>query len=116
MTDLVAAIRAALDETERIARACWPGVDFHASEDPSNPGTFDVEAYESGSLGNFVEVGRVAAPFAEHIARHDPAAVLRRCAADRELIEMYEARGGDLATLEAVFEVIAEAYGVEGAQ
>lgn len=95
--DLVARLRAAIDETERIARACEPGVDFHASEDPTKPGTFDAEAYESGSLGNFVQVGQADVPFVAHIVRHDPAAVLRRCAADRKILDMWVIdRHGDL--------------------
>lgn len=31
---------------------------------------------------------------AEHVVRHDPAAVLRRCAADRKILEVHEPIGG----------------------
>lgn len=130
--DLVARLRAALDETERIARACEPGVDFHAGEDPSRPGTFDVEAYESGSLGNFVQVGQVDAPFVAHIARHDPASVLRMVTAHRKILDevVDEASGLDISvdidrrvgprdtTTEpylgdVLVRILAEAYGIE---
>lgn len=63
---------------------------------------------------------------AEHIARHDPAAVLRRCAADRKILDLhatalawYEGNQGvdpdpsEVNTLCTVVEALAEAYGVE---
>lgn len=35
---------------------------------------------------------------AEHIARHDPAAVLRRCAADRKILDLHRNDGGNCST------------------
>lgn len=57
----------------------------------SDPGPWVMHG---GGAGEEVAIARPAMPVAEkvaaHIAHHDPVAVLRRCAADRELIERFQ--------------------------
>lgn len=79
MNDLIAAIRGAIDETERIATEAV-GPDWQT----------DVAA-DSG-WNSYREHVR------SHILRHDPAAALRRCAADRRILDQIvdEANGLDM--------------------
>lgn len=96
MDDLVPQILAAIEATETDARqACGrkPGGDaWTIAEVP--PGRWgqdeqDTEVIIDGKpvVRCDYEYGGVL--FAEHIARHDPASVLRRCAADRKLLELH---------------------------
>lgn len=97
MTDsLVARLREAIDETQRIAQAAVG---------------FDYGVKDWADDGDPVNV---------HIARHDPAAVLRRCAADRKLLDwlvMCEDKALDnnwwSLDVNVAIEALAEAYGVE---
>lgn len=82
---LLSAIRAALDDTERLARnAAGQGgeYDWHANGD---------EVLTADDM--VVVSGRPT----EHIARHDPAAVLRWVAADRRVFERHKAERGHVA-------------------
>lgn len=91
---LVAAVRAALDDTERLARratsAPWTSDDPFMRDAVHAPlvsiGEFQV--YVADCLGK--EMGPFARYNAEHIARHDPATVLRRVAADRRVLGRHQ--------------------------
>lgn len=124
--DLIAKLRAALDEDERIARAATPG-----------PWAVDNETYAETIYGegdNYTTVvaggrwGGEASVFdstedAIHIARHDPARVLRQTAAIRKLLDEHErlveansSDRADLAERAALWRVIrlfAEAYRIQ---
>lgn len=86
-TDLLARLRAAIDETERMARAAMePANDDGVwkrgglSHDSARVAGLGIVIYDEG--GHDMDQ-------AEHIARHDPASVLRRCAADRKILELH---------------------------
>ena len=80
---------AAIAEAERRALA----VPEHLrSESWTHPGPWVLHGIESRSEDEVALVrlsGRQGEAVAEHIASHDPAAVLRRCAADRKLVERF---------------------------
>lgn len=90
VSDLVSRLLTAIDETERLANAATPG-----------PWRVDDERYAEaiygGEVGCVVGGGRWAGESsvfdstedALHIVHNDPAAVLRRCQADRELIALH---------------------------
>lgn len=85
MSDLIASIRAAIDETERIARV--------ADDASDRPWTLTASAtVDFAADGEFYALD---ARVADHIVHHDPAAILRRCAADRELLDLHEHVPGD---------------------
>ncbi|MEU9670372.1 DUF6221 family protein [Streptomyces bobili] len=87
MDDLVQWLRAQLDEDERIARA--------AEGDPVFDGTGIV--VERNLAPGFPDrVAGLISPVATHIARHDPARVLREIDAKRQALDHYEecARAG----------------------
>lgn len=69
--DLIERLRAAIDATERIAQAA------------SGDSVFDGTGIVTGPRGSAVLLSTAA----RHIARHDPASVLRRCAADRKILD-----------------------------
>lgn len=107
MTDLVTAIRAAIEETERIAQAAGGTAWVRTTTYPDQAGvedaaTGEVVVYDEG----FPTVAQ-----AEHIVRHDPAAVLRRCAADRKILDLCELLN-EPGLYEAVG-ALAEAYGID---
>lgn len=77
--DLAARLLAAVEETERIANAATGG----AWTAYRNRGVF------AGVLDRDWVAGTDPAD-ATHIARHDPAAVLRRCASDRKILALHE--------------------------
>jgi hypothetical protein len=82
---------AAIDETERIAQAATDGPWLAVGERDE----VGVDVVPTDRTGSYVvcpdpNAGMIPAD-AEHIARHDPAAVLRRCAADREIVDLYRA-------------------------
>ena len=77
---LVSAVRAALDETERYARAAG----YHRWRP-------DFELDIVVAVSNGKTVARDCRDYdSRHIARHDPAAVLRRVAADRRVLERHQ--------------------------
>lgn len=112
MSDLIAAIRAAIDETEQIAVQAalvfdsehWTSSALNGREPIySKAGTFVAEA------SNFIR---------PHIARHDPAAVLRRCDADRKILDLLNdakqrQRWDGEAYMNSVMEALAASYGIE---
>jgi hypothetical protein len=88
--DLVQWLTAQLDEDERIAKAATPGpwvdqggyvTDVGPKVQVTDYGTQDGEPEEDKPQGRADSA---------HIARHDPARVLREIAADRELLAEYE--------------------------
>lgn len=107
MSDLVSRLLAAIDETERLAREAIdperPGTHWHwvtnETDTPVAAGELaeaqnhqsislrTIEEFETRSVGilpAFLLYGQDVNPGAgEHIVRNDPAAVLRRCAADK---------------------------------
>lgn len=88
MDDLVAFLRARLDEDEAVAR----GAQDSAGEAQWQllPGWRGVAA--SGPLGTMTLVGsgdELEPTIGAHIARHDPARVLREVEAKRELLDEY---------------------------
>ena len=78
-TDLVAFLRARLDEDHRIA-AVAAGMDAGSSWVADD---YDV-------LGDGTAAEATSFPQAEHIARHDPARVLREVAAKRRILFAHE--------------------------
>lgn len=72
-TDLIAALRAALHADEAAALAATPG--------PWHRDSYRVDGGETDDVQAIAD--------AAHIARHDPAAVLRRIAADRKQLELH---------------------------
>lgn len=87
MTDPVAKLRAALDETERIALAAG-GIGWRRSRWTQDEGRVetadgDIVVYDEG-----VPSGDQAA----HIVRHDPASVLRIVAAHRKILAEHPAQ------------------------
>jgi hypothetical protein len=82
--ELVTWLRAQLDEDERVARAAggkW-GNGLPATIHP-NPTVFRTVTRGAG-----VVCGSILSEDAEHIARHDPARVLREVAAKRAVVEL----------------------------
>jgi hypothetical protein len=112
--DLIAKIRAAIDEDERVALAATPGpwhvansIDFEGVV-VHGPDTIKWAGIDS-KTGLWVEhlgpvevveedtengptVGRVDA---EHMVRHDPTRVLRQAAALRKILELHQRIAGD---------------------
>jgi hypothetical protein len=87
---LVAWLRAQLDEDERVA---WAAL----HPDAVQPGTWSADQYaddperrhvSEDKAGHYWSVAHeVLAPIADHIARHDPARVLRDVAAKRAIVD-----------------------------
>lgn len=126
--ELIAKLNAALDEDERVAQ-----------EATSGPWSSDIPMAKDGvkavaaSCGDFEiwvadcryeQMGPMAITNAKHIARHDPASVLRQVAATRKILTAYEeesaylnanlrADGGVAHGLWTAIEAFAEAYGIE---
>jgi hypothetical protein len=89
--DLAGKLLAAIGETERIAQEAggvWSLLTIPAWSLPGDSGEVN--------LGDKVLVTPVPES-AAHIARHDPASVLRRCAADRKIVKdcMVKSQPGD---------------------
>lgn len=84
MDELTAFVRARLDEDEAAARAGArrTGMPWRAEPQPGTPGGLVLD--EIGLVGS---TGGLYA--AEHIARHDPARVLREVAAKRALLSLH---------------------------
>lgn len=120
MSDLTEQLRAVIEQTEWIAE--------HAVTD-----SYDSHWREKGGnqIGVFTRRDHVVATFPiigpiRHVIRHDPAAVLLRCAADRKLLDAYEeikaqhdrdeeesGVRGYLYGVEAAVKLLAEGYGIE---
>jgi hypothetical protein len=87
--ELIARLRAALDEDERVAlgaaQRCGPEwtLDRHDTEDPYSDGI-------SAPGGSIVSSGDVMVSEGEHMERHDPARVLRQVAAMRKILDEHE--------------------------
>src|SRR5512139_3938794 len=91
MSDLVAKLRAALDEDEQAA--------LYATQDNGTgmwdevvSGTLRLDGVEG--LDGLIPIGDLR--LTRHIARHDPARVLRQVAAMRKLLAMHEPTAGGL--------------------
>lgn len=83
--DLVTWLRAQLDEDERVARAAGSRLD----------GSYEWVAGEANADGVRTKAGTPVTRFSwpnemEHIARHDPARVLREVAAKRAIVKLHE--------------------------
>jgi hypothetical protein len=129
MSDLVEWLETAIGATERVAEAATSGpwvATSHGFIDvaPKTTGGFVAiasDVYADGSTGPVLQAD------AEHIALNDPAAVLRRCAADRKLIaevrraEWISKNTGDPAAvaveigLRSALKIVAEGYGYQEA-
>jgi len=84
MTDLHGWIRQKIDEREALARqAAANGADW----------TVDLPMRAIRTAGDFA-VATTSGTWAWHIAANDPAVVLRRCAADRKILEIHRYKGG----------------------
>ncbi|WP_435610041.1 DUF6221 family protein [Streptomyces sp. C10-9-1] len=96
--DLVAFLRARLDEDEQAARAATPGPWRWRQEhgepwEPAEGGWLDYSGeYIAGADDRATLFGPGMTPHADavHIARHDPARALRDVEAARVVIEQYE--------------------------
>ncbi|MFE0651072.1 DUF6221 family protein [Streptomyces sp. NPDC059534] len=101
MEDLIAFLRARLDEDEQIARAPHPA--FLAWE-------YDASVWQIRDLGNGNELANVLPrrAYGEHIARHDPARVLAEVDAKRELLSCYEAMAADVLVVTGVESILSE--------
>lgn len=119
MDDLIAFLNARLDEDEAAANAGARrvGMPWHAEPQPGAPGGLVID--ELGLVAS--TGGRYAA---EHIARHDPARVLREVAAKRAILAAYLSEreneflgGGYCEGLEEAVKIIAATWsGHEGYQ
>lgn len=119
--DLVRQILAAIEATERDAQtaakvggASWSVEAFTPSSPEALPAVVWVvdEAEDGMAMVNGDRRAR-------HIARHDPASVLRRCAADQKLVQLHagphECADDDYTNRAdhcAVIALLADAYGV----
>lgn len=112
--DLTTRLLAAIDETERTARIAQDCGDAWTTE-PSRTGKWQIlrEVEDSMAIG-YIATGRLEI---DHIVRHDPAAILRRCAADRKIVA--ECRSGPILTDElatslgdVIVALLAEGYGI----
>lgn len=91
---IVVWLREALDAAQRDAEAAtaatggprWHGSDsgLYSDDGANHPGPFLADSY-----------GYTEPPIVAHIARHDPASVLRRIAADRKTLAEHEPPGDD---------------------
>lgn len=128
MDDLIARIRAAIDEDERMAEAAF-GQARHG-EWEYRPGSDDgvyvaggaIEIFRSDAYG-YTRLGNA---YGQHIARHDPARVLRTVQVYRDLLVGAEAalcatdedpndpvRASDAAHARHTLEDLADIYGIE---
>lgn len=93
MEDLAGKILEAIGETERIAHeACGRGPEWAiARERPvpwgAEPRPAEILASNKPIMRLYVEYAGQAV--AEHVTLHDPERALRRCAADRETVELH---------------------------
>lgn len=91
---LCTALRAALDETERLARAVEPLGYTDVMGGERVPETFSIARLRVAGEDGYPQ--RHADPAAKaHFAYHDPSSVLRRVAADRRVLERHGTSYGD---------------------
>jgi hypothetical protein len=83
--DLIAFLRARLNEDEELAQECPPN--FNIAESPEREGMFEIRAHAPEAPGRFDDLGEFQYPYAQYIARHDPARVLADVDAKRQIIE-----------------------------
>ncbi|MGW0837573.1 DUF6221 family protein [Streptomyces prunicolor] len=90
MTDLHGWITQQVDETEAVARAAADGDsgEWFMGRKWNVYRAEDETPSEDGETNELVAYGNVKDQ-SEHIAHHDPAAVLRRCEADRRILERH---------------------------
>ncbi|MCX4993825.1 DUF6221 family protein [Streptomyces longwoodensis] len=84
MDELVAWLRAQLDEDERTAQAASPGPWYVNAEHDEVMAVDDVTVAEGFALS-----GRQLRATVDHIARHDPARVLREIDTKRRLLDLH---------------------------
>ena len=94
--DLIAFLTARLDEDEAAAKASWPGPWDYETEvggfGPVGCVLMPIPQHKGARTGltSFTPLGTQDADTAAHIARHDPARVLREVAAKRAIIAQWE--------------------------
>ncbi|GII86615.1 hypothetical protein Ssi03_46050 [Sphaerisporangium siamense] len=91
MDDLVAFLRARLDEDEQMARAAGGAWQYVALPDVISPAGHSLQLDDDRALVDvgFMEDDALRPAEAQHIAHHDPARVLREVEAKRRLIEAH---------------------------
>lgn len=96
MSDLADFLRARLDEDEAAAKAAWPGPwqlkEEHGLFRQASVCVMQPLSGRPGAstgLTAYVPLGSQDAETAAHIARHDPARVLREVAAKRAIIDLH---------------------------
>jgi hypothetical protein len=85
--DLSSLLLAAIEEAERLARSA--SAETEAEWSPGGDLSDGVSTVVTGAPVVGGPYGHLAEVVREHIARHDPASVLRRCAADRKIVEFW---------------------------
>jgi len=86
--DLVTWLRAQLDADEAAARATGTHLDWQDDHGGAGSGV-DRKGVDDYSEAVVVYVGEVEEHDARHIARHDPASVLRDIAAKRAIVDLH---------------------------
>lgn len=92
MSDLVARIRAAIDETERVAREAWQG-DGWRHEPPFEGSVMDDEVWTGRQAPGHTPIPVAKAwnaATAKHIALNDPARILAMAAAHRKILHLHD--------------------------
>lgn len=101
MPDLHAWIGQQIDEVERLARraaelcGCHPPAPSWSFRDGDEPGDGRILVVDEPHPSLKRKIGRrwngsyEGLSMAEHVVRHDPEAVLRRCAVDRRILELH---------------------------
>ncbi|MDV5145918.1 DUF6221 family protein [Streptomyces sp. SBC-4] len=98
MDDLIAFLRARLDEDAAAARAAawdedmsarWTAASSPYGGDQDHPRWYVNDAYDDGVLGKVDPQGNDDEGVARHIARHDPARVLHTTEGLRALLQRY---------------------------
>ena len=108
MPDLHGWITQQIDETERLARraaelcGCHPPAPAWSFRDGDEPGDGRILVVDDPHPTMRRKISRKkwngsydGLFMAQHIVRHDPAAVLRRCDADRKILDIHAPAGGD---------------------
>ena len=115
MSDLIAFLNARLDEVEAAAKAADPGP-WEVGERGGQDSMVWIREKDSPGIDNVgityrkpvftAQVSNIRfRENARHIARHDPARVLRDVEADRKLIAAYEAARSDVPPVDDWYEV-----------
>ena len=96
MSDLHGWITQQVDRVEEVAKAATPGpwtAETHHHRRTNEPVYYEV--HPVAELEGNGDGGVTSEADAEHIALHNPAAVLRRCGADRKILADHTALGFD---------------------